>query len=60
MGYPRGCVESVEGPLLLAIFRDPWVIPFVDSYWEIVDRVKEFVLIAKGLIGEVFKGGRGN
>ncbi|GGT98810.1 hypothetical protein GCM10007116_15280 [Sulfodiicoccus acidiphilus] len=31
------------------------MIPFVHSYGEMFDRVKEFVLMAKGLVGEVFK-----
>jgi len=42
-------------PILSTLFRDPWLIPIVDSYAEFVERIKEFALIAKGLIGEVFK-----
>jgi len=46
---------QVKDPILSVLFRDPWIIPFIDSYEELRRRVKEFVLIAKGLIGEVFK-----
>ncbi|NON63530.1 AAA family ATPase [Acidianus sp. RZ1] len=42
-------------PLLSVIFRDPWIIPFIDKYEELLEKVKEFSLVAKGLIGEVFK-----
>ncbi|MCI2415761.1 MAG: ATP-binding protein [Candidatus Aramenus sp.] len=46
---------QLRDPILSVIFRDPWIIPFIDSYKEFVDRIKEFSLISKGLIGEVFK-----
>jgi hypothetical protein len=48
-------LTQVKDPVLSTIYRDPWIIPFIDSYEEFVDRLKEFSLISKGLIGEVFK-----
>ncbi len=48
-------LAQLRDPVLSVLFRDPWVIPLVDSYEEFAERVKEFSLISKGLIGEVFK-----
>jgi len=48
-------LSQLEDPVLSVLFRDPWIIPFINSYEELIERVKEFVLIGKGLIGEVFK-----
>ncbi|HLH45462.1 MAG TPA: ATP-binding protein [bacterium] len=48
-------LTQLGDPILSTLFRDPWLIPLVDSYAEFVERIKEFALIAKGLIGEVFK-----
>ncbi|ARM76812.1 AAA family ATPase [Acidianus manzaensis] len=48
-------LSQLEDPLLSTLFRDPWIIPFINSYEEFVNRIKEFSLISKGLIGEVFK-----
>jgi len=46
---------QLKDPVLSTLYRDPWIIPFINSYEEFVNRIKEFSLIAKGLIGEVFK-----
>jgi hypothetical protein len=48
-------LAQLREPLISILFRDPWLIPLVDSYSEFVQRIKEFALISKGLIGEVFK-----
>ena len=48
-------LSQLEDPVLSVLFRDPWIIPFINGYEELLERVKEFVLIGKGLIGEVFK-----
>jgi len=46
---------QLKDPVLSTLYRDPWIIPFINTYEEFVNRIKEFSLIAKGLIGEVFK-----
>ncbi len=46
---------QLKDPVLSTLYRDPWIIPFINSYEEFVNRIKEFSLIAKGLIGEVFR-----
>ncbi|QKR00793.1 ATP-binding protein [Metallosphaera tengchongensis] len=46
---------QVSDPVLSVIYRDPWIIRFENSYGEILDKIKELSLVAKGLIGEVFK-----
>ncbi|BFH74774.1 hypothetical protein SJAV_27180 [Sulfurisphaera javensis] len=48
-------LAQLEDPILSVLFRDPWIIPFINSYDDFVSRVKEFILISKGLIEEVFK-----
>ncbi|WP_238027262.1 AAA family ATPase [Metallosphaera javensis (ex Hofmann et al. 2022)] len=48
-------LSQLEDPVLSTLFRDPWIIPFINTYEEFVERLKEFSLISKGLIGEVFK-----
>jgi len=48
-------LAQVKDPVLALLYKDPWVIPFLDSYEELKNRINEFVLIAKGLIGEVFQ-----
>ncbi|ABP95269.1 MULTISPECIES: AAA family ATPase [Metallosphaera] len=48
-------LSQVGDPVLSTLFRDPWVIPFVNSYGEFLDRIREFSLISKGLVGEIFK-----
>jgi len=48
-------LSQVEDPLLSVLLRDPWIIPFIDSYDDFIHRVKEFSLISKGLVGEVFR-----
>jgi AAA+ ATPase superfamily predicted ATPase len=48
-------LTQIGDPILSLIYKDPWIIQFVESYGELKDRIKEFVLIAKGLIGEVFQ-----
>jgi hypothetical protein len=48
-------LAQVNDPVLATLYKDPWVIPFIESYEELKRRAKEFVLIAKGLIGEVFQ-----
>ena len=48
-------LSQVGDPLLSVLLRDPWVIPFIDSYEDFVRRIKEFSLISKGLVGEVFR-----
>jgi len=44
-------LAQLGDPIMAVIYRDPWIIPFVDP----VERLGELVLIAKGLIGEVFR-----
>lgn len=46
---------QVKDPVLSVLYRDPWVIPFVKSYGEFLEKVREMSLISKGLIGEVFQ-----
>ncbi|MEM0373110.1 MAG: hypothetical protein QXV69_07185 [Sulfolobaceae archaeon] len=48
-------LTQLKDPILSTLFKDPWIITFIDSYQEFVSRIKEFSLISKGLIGEVFK-----
>ncbi|MEM4650410.1 MAG: ATP-binding protein [Pyrobaculum sp.] len=48
-------LSQVGDPLLSVLLRDPWVIPFIDSYEDFASRIKEFSLISKGLVGEVFR-----
>lgn len=48
-------LSQLSDPILSVLFRDPWIIPFIDSYDDFVSRIKEFLLISKGLIGEVFE-----
>ncbi|WP_244263069.1 hypothetical protein [Saccharolobus islandicus] len=48
-------LSQLNDPVLSVLYRDPWIIPFIESYDELKKRIKEFSLVAKGLIGEVFK-----
>ncbi|QIW22790.1 ATP-binding protein [Sulfolobus sp. S-194] len=48
-------LTQLKDPILSTLYRDPWIIPFIDNYQEFVTKVKEISLISKGLIGEVFK-----
>jgi len=48
-------LAQLGDPIMAAIYRDPWIIPFVDSVERLGERLGELVLIAKGLIGEVFR-----
>ncbi|BCU67878.1 ATPase [Sulfolobales archaeon HS-7] len=48
-------LTQLKDPVLSTLYRDPWVVQFVDSYDEFSKRLKEFSLISKGLIGEVFR-----
>ncbi|BAB67110.1 AAA family ATPase [Sulfurisphaera tokodaii] len=48
-------LSQLRDPLLSVLYRDPWIIPFVDSYNDFVRKIKELSLVSKGLIGEVFK-----
>ena len=48
-------LTQIRDPVLSTLYRDPWVIPFINSYEEFVSRIREFSLISKGLLGEVFK-----
>ncbi|MEW9492263.1 MAG: hypothetical protein TQ35_0008710 [Candidatus Aramenus sulfurataquae] len=45
-------LAQLRDPVLSVLFRDPCL---VDSYEEFAERVKEFSLISKGLIWEVFE-----
>ena len=46
---------QLKDPILSVLFRDPWIIPFIDNYQDFVRKIKQLTLAAKGLIGEVFK-----
>ncbi|WP_221288608.1 hypothetical protein [Stygiolobus caldivivus] len=48
-------LSQLRDPLLSVLYRDPWIIPFVDSYNDFVREVKGLTLVSKGLIGKVFK-----
>lgn len=44
-------LSQVGNQLLSVLLRDPWVIPFIDSYEDFARRIKEFSLISKGWWG---------
>jgi len=47
-------LASVEDPELSIIYRDPWVIPYVNSIEEFKAKLPQLVAVAKGLVGEIF------
>ena len=47
-------LAQIEDPVLSAIYRDPWVIPHVDSVEDLRNKAPQLLMVAKGLIGEVF------
>jgi len=47
-------LASVEDPELSIIYRDPWVIPYVNSIEEFKAKLPQLAAVAKGLVGEIF------
>ncbi|WP_238527828.1 hypothetical protein [Saccharolobus islandicus] len=53
-------LSQLNDPVLSVLYRDPWIIPFIESYDELKKRIKEFSLVAKGLIGGFSKRRKDN
>ncbi|MEZ0318579.1 MAG: hypothetical protein ABWK05_01110 [Pyrobaculum sp.] len=47
-------LAQLRDPVLSTIYRDPWVIPYVDSLEDLRRKTPQLLMVAKGLIGEVF------
>ncbi len=48
-------LAQLRDPVLSVLYRDPWIIPFIDSLDDLRNRISELALVARGgLIGEVF------
>ncbi len=47
-------LAQLRDPILSVVYRDPWVIPFIDSINDLKNRINELALVARGLVGEIF------